>query len=162
MCPVRVPVRKASSLLLAPAPSPATLVPLVGTTDFDAELARLLDTLDAAQLNAIEIACLQRQSAVYAAKLVTALQHRTREVVTAKETDSRWPVVSVSFDTWECENGWFWCEYSAELRHLDGTVSTVDLAFDDVSGLLSDLAGTDRPYAGDTLTVDLLTGDVTQ
>ncbi|MCX4826550.1 hypothetical protein OG883_43720 [Streptomyces sp. NBC_01142] len=149
-------------MLLTPAPSPAALVPLVGTTDFDAELARLLDTLDASQLNDIEIACVRRQSAHYADKLVTALRHRTREVVANKETDSRWPVVAVALDTWEWENGWFWCEYSAELRHLDGTVSTVDLAFDDVSELLADLAGTDQPLNGDTLTVDLLTGDVTQ
>jgi hypothetical protein len=144
------------------APTPAALVPLIGTTDFDAELARLLDSLTAAQLNDIEIACLRRQSARYAAQLVSVLRHRTREVVAAHETDSRWPVIAVSFDTWEWDNGWFWCEYSADVRHLDGTVSTVDLAFDDVSGLLADLAGTDHPFKGDTLTVDLLTGDVTQ
>ncbi|GAA3710097.1 hypothetical protein ACRWOO_28510 [Streptomyces sp. NEAU-PBA10] len=149
-------------MLLAPAPSPAALVPLVGTTDFDAELARLLDTLDASQLNDIEIACVRRQNAHFAAKLVTVLRHRTREVVAAKEADSRWPVVSVSFDTWQWENGWFWCEYSAEARHLDGTVSTIDLAFDDVSELLADLASTDHLLGDETLTVDLLTGDVTQ
>ncbi|MFF9785692.1 hypothetical protein [Streptomyces nigrescens] len=121
-----------------------------------------MDSLDAAQLNVIEVACVRRQSAYYAAQLVTALRNRTREVVAAKETDSRWPAVAVSFDTWEWENGWFWCECSAELRHLDGTVSVVDLAFDDVSGLLADLAGTDRPSAGDSLTIDLRTGEVTQ
>ncbi|MET9779279.1 hypothetical protein ABZ023_34405 [Streptomyces sp. NPDC006367] len=149
-------------MLLAPAPSPAALVSLVGTADFDAELARLLDTLDASQLNDIEIACVRRQSARYADQLVTVLRRRAREVVAARETDSRWPVVSVAFGAWEWENGWFWCEYSAELRHLDGTVSTVDLAFDDVSEVLADLAATDRPERGETLTVDLRTGSVTQ
>ncbi|WP_329020501.1 hypothetical protein [Streptomyces sp. NBC_01601] len=144
------------------APSPAALVPLVGTTDFDAELNRLLDSLDAEQLNGIEIACVRRLSARYATKLVSVLRSRTREMMAARETDSRWPVIAVSFDTWEWDNGWFWCEYSAELRHLDGTVSTVDLAFDDVSELLADLAYTDHPIKGDTLTVDLLTGDITQ
>ncbi|MEU4080382.1 hypothetical protein [Streptomyces venezuelae] len=149
-------------MLLAPAPSPAALVPLVGTADFDAELARLLDTLDASQLNDIEIACVRRQSAHFADRLVTVLRHRAREVVAARETDSRWPVVSIEFGSWDWENGWFWCEYSAELRHLDGTVSTVDLAFDDVSEVLADLAATDRPQSGETLTVDLRTGSVTQ
>ncbi|MFJ4700560.1 hypothetical protein ACIP5N_21725 [Streptomyces sp. NPDC088768] len=148
-------------MLLAPAPSPAALAPLVGTADFDAELALLLDTLNASQLNDIQIACARRQRAHYADQLVTLLRHSVREVVAGRETPSRWPVVSINFDSWEWENGWFWCESSAELRHLDGTVSTVDLAFDDVSEALADLASTDQPQSGDTLTVDLRTGSVT-
>ncbi|MEW1760407.1 hypothetical protein AB0393_28335 [Streptomyces cyaneofuscatus] len=142
------------------APSPAALAPLVGTTDFDTELARFLDTLTAVQLNDIEIACLQRQSAYYSAKLVTALRHRTREVVAARETDSRWPAVGVVFGTCEWENGCFW-ETTGQVRHLDGTRSTVDLDFDEVSGLLADLSGTERPCSGDRLRVDLRTGEVT-
>ncbi|WP_189971390.1 hypothetical protein [Streptomyces violascens] len=141
-------------------PAPAGPAPLVGTMDLDAELGRLLDSLTAAQLYDIEIACVQRQSAHYGRQLVTALRHRTREVVAARETDSRWPVVGVVFGTCEWDNGWFW-EPTGLVRHLDGTRSNVDLDFDDVSGLLADLSGTERLCGGERLRVDLLTGDVT-
>ncbi|TLQ39281.1 hypothetical protein [Streptomyces marianii] len=148
-------------MLPAPVLSPGALVPLVGTADFDTELARLLDTLTAEQLNDVETACLRRQSAHFSERLVTALRHRAREVLTAREAASRWPVIAVTFTTWDWDNGWFWCEYSARARHMDGTVSTVDFDFDDVTEALADLAATDRPGRGDNLTVDLLTGDVT-
>ncbi|MER0477198.1 hypothetical protein ABR737_02290 [Streptomyces sp. Edi2] len=140
-------------------PSPAGLAPLVGTTDFDAELGRLLDTLTAAQLYDIETACVERQRAHYGRRLVDVLRHRTREVVAARETDSRWPVVGVVFGTCEWENGWFW-ETTGQVRHLDGTRSIVDLDFDDVGGLLADLSGTERLCGGERLRIDLRTGDV--
>lgn len=120
------------ALAPAPAPTPGALLPLVGTLDFDAEWGRLL----------------------------TVLRWRARQIVADGETDSRWPVVAVTFGTWDWDNGIFWKEYEVALRHLDGTVSHVDLGYDDVSGLLADLAGTDRPDHGDRLTVDLRTGTV--
>ncbi|MFB8406549.1 hypothetical protein [Streptomyces sp. NPDC055912] len=150
------------ALAPAPAPTPGALLPLVGTSDFNAELGRLLDTLDAAQLFAVESMCLRRQSAKYTARLLTVLRRRARQIVAEGETDSRWPVVAVTFGTWGWDNGIFWKEYEVALRHLDGTVSRVDLGYDDVSGLLADLAGTDRPDHGDRLTVDLRTGTVLQ
>ncbi|MFG2210551.1 hypothetical protein [Streptomyces sp. NPDC048638] len=146
-------------MLLSPA-LPSALAPLVGTTDFDTELGRLLDTLTTAQLYDIETACVERQRTYYGRKLVTALRLRTRELVADRETDSRWPVVGVVFGTCEWENGVFW-ETTGEVRHLDGTRSFVDLDFEDVSGLLADLSGTERPCGGERLRVDLLTGDVT-
>lgn len=142
-------------------PSPAALVPFIATSAFDAELERFLDLLDAHQLFTVESRSSQRQSVIYAQQLVAALRRRAYEVVKEKQTASRWPVVEVSFETWAWDNGDFWYESGATLRHFDGTVSRdVDLSFDDVSGPLTDLAGVDRPFAGDTLTVDLRTGEV--
>lgn len=146
------------SLALVP-PALATVLPLVGTPEFNAELARLLDSLDVAQLYAVETMCTQRQVAKYEAQLLTALRRRARQVVAEGETASRWPVVTLIFGTSVYENGVFWDEYSVEARHLDGTLSTVDLHFDDVCGVLADLSSAQRPDATDSIVVQLRSGE---
>jgi hypothetical protein len=146
------------SLALVP-PASAAVLPLVGTPEFDAELARLLDSLDVAQLYAVETMCTQRQIAKYEAQLLTALRRRARQVVAEGETASRWPVVTLTFGTSVYENGVFWDEYSVEARHLDGTLSTVDLHFEDVCGVLADLSSAQRPDATDSIVVQLRTGE---
>ncbi|MER6126558.1 hypothetical protein ABT173_28865 [Streptomyces sp. NPDC001795] len=142
------------------APStPAALLPLVDTPEFDAELSRFLDSLDVAQLYAVETLCMQRQVAKYEAQLLTALRRRAREVVAEGETASRWPVVTLTFGTSVYDNGVFWDECTVEARHLDGTLSTVDLYYEDVCGVLADLSSALRPDGTDSIVVQLRTGE---
>ena len=143
----------------APPSTPAPLLPFVGTPEFDAELARFLDSLDVAQLYAVETMCTQRQVAKYQAQLLTALRRRARQVVAEGETASRWPVVALTFGTSVCDNAVFWDEYNVEARHLDGTLSTVDLHFEDVCGVLADLSTALRPDDTDSIVVHLRTGE---
>ncbi|MGW1002227.1 hypothetical protein ACWDBD_20390 [Streptomyces sp. NPDC001118] len=148
------------ALVTSTAPStPAALPPLVDAPEFDAELARFLDSLDVAQLYAVETMCMQRQVAKYETQLLTALRRRAREVVAEGETASRWPVVTLTFGTGAYDNGVFWDEYSVEARHLDGSLSTVDLDFEDVCGVLADLSSALRPDGTDSIVVQLRTGE---
>jgi hypothetical protein len=150
---------------LAPAIERAPL-DLPSTTDpqFEERLCRFLDSLDTPWLHRVEAMSISRQVPRYEERLLGLLRAGAHRALADGLLESPWPVAEVRFDSSAYDNGTFWDDYSVDFVHFDGTVTTLDL--DDLdadeqalSGVLADHASTVRPDYGDTLRIDLRTGE---
>jgi hypothetical protein len=138
---------------------PSTLDP-----QFEERLCRFLDSLDTSWLHRVEAMSISRQVPRYQARLLGLLRAGAHRALVDGLLESPWPVAEVRFDSSVYDNGTFWDDYSVDFVHFDGTVTTLDLDDldvdeQDLTGVLADHASTVRPDYGDTLTIDLRTGE---
>ncbi|MDX3694883.1 hypothetical protein PV726_32020 [Streptomyces europaeiscabiei] len=150
---------------LAPAiERPPLDLPSTNDPQFEEHLCRFLDSLDTSWLHRVEAMSISRQVPRYEERLLGLLRTGAYRALVDGLLESPWPVADVRFGSSVYDNGTFWDDYSVDLVHFDGTVTTLDLDDLDVDeqdlpGVLADHASTVRPDDGDTLTINLRTGE---